>query len=461
MSSSSFSSSYYYYNYHRDSATLIWMIVIGMIVTSSSFTTIAPIHHPQSLANDYYVYPRPLPAQIQQECFRIVNYPHSLKQHQQQQQKFVGVRRRHQYHHLMMNQESTSSASTTTTTTSSTTILPRDVKESIQICRESIQLALKDRSSRMYIDFPWGTSFQMETKKKKKVQDMTMDDIHTSHRELTRLLVEMFQPIGSNHIAVIFPIISMADIAKTKWSASSSGEHICQIMSMDRRRSNEKQKTTTKKQKSSSNSKKGFASKLAFALDESSSHENEANGITSNLFELPSHIEVAIFVAPSSKEIPIIERISKTVGMGTLIIIVNMNPYYSSTNKQQGIHYGSMSTKEYFMKEYQSIFYLAPYAFSSDDSNDETSTSTTSNTMNNAFIYHTYKQRNEWILSLPPSKTNFNIIRPPQTILVTKQYPSIEECHDAYQQYLMNNNNNSNNNNNNNPIMETFQQWFR
>jgi hypothetical protein len=163
-----------------------------------------------------------------------------------------------------------------------TTVLPRDIKESIKILRESIQLGLRDRISRMTIDFPLGTSFQIEkdkNTKKKLPQDITMNDLDKSHRELARLIVEMFhQPIGANNIAVIFPLSSSADNAKQIWNICA--ERYCNIMSIDRRKDNNANNAKGNNNKNKQKAK-GFASKLALELDE------DTTTSTSNMFELP------------------------------------------------------------------------------------------------------------------------------------------------------------------------------
>lgn len=392
-----------------------------------------------------------------------INHHHSNQVQKKLQQSqygkvILGTNRKNRNHRIRLHTISNlfnnnNNNNKDSTTMSTTTTLPRDVKESIKILRESIQLGLQNRISRMTIDFPLGTSFQLEkdnnTKKKKLPQDITMNDLDKSHRELSKLIVEMFhQPIGGNNIAVIFPLSSSADNAKQIWNIG--GNQYCNILSIDRRKDMNNAKGNNNKNKPKA---KGFASKLALELDEDTTTDT-----TTNIFELPNNIEVAIFVSPSSKEIPTIERISKNVGMGTLIIILNMN----QINQNNGINYGSIATKEYFINEYKTIFYLSPISLSllSDNENENAISSSISNNKV-LFMYHTYVRKEEWIVSTPPSKTStLNIIRPPQTILSTDHIPSIEECYNAYNDKIQKDGG-EDNNNNSNQIIQSFTEWFR
>lgn len=88
--------------------------------------------------------------------------------------------------------------------------LPRDVKEAVSKCRKAVQSGLEQRLSRMYVEFPVGTKFGVEkgsgkSKKGSKLASamkedlgsgLTVDLLETSDRELARLFVEMFQPVG-------------------------------------------------------------------------------------------------------------------------------------------------------------------------------------------------------------------------------------------------------------------------
>lgn len=94
--------------------------------------------------------------------------------------------------------------------------LPKDVKDAISNCRAAVQTALEQRLSRMDIELPVGANFGVEkggAGKKKgggRMADAlgdssnggapTMDQLTKSDRELARIFVEMFQPLGGEHI---------------------------------------------------------------------------------------------------------------------------------------------------------------------------------------------------------------------------------------------------------------------
>ena len=94
--------------------------------------------------------------------------------------------------------------------------LPRDVKEAVQICREATQSALQKRISRMDIEFPVGAKFNVEKggPKRKSGDSPTRDDLDRSDRELARLFVDMFQPVGGDRITVAFKDVNVAGLSK-------------------------------------------------------------------------------------------------------------------------------------------------------------------------------------------------------------------------------------------------------
>ena len=188
---------------------------------------------------------------------------------------------------------------------SPTPSMPRDVKEAVSKCRAAVQEALKARLSRMDIELPVGAKFGVEKATKKKGRVVgddkdgglpTLDQLQASDRELARLFVEMFQPLGGNHISVVFNDGDLADVAKTKWQGDPSASS--RVVSMNRRR--------TKKADAGKNKKKpmGFASKLAAEIE-----DDGIGGGSSGAFQLPEGTEVALFVAPGPKELIVVDKI--------------------------------------------------------------------------------------------------------------------------------------------------------
>ena len=210
--------------------------------------------------------------------------------------------------------------------------LPRDVKDAVSICRQSVQNALQKRISRMDIEMPVGAKFGVEKgkgggkKSSRQEEGVTREILETSDRELARLFVDMFQPVGGENIAVVFREGRQADIARRKWSLDSTAQ--CRIMSVAKGSAGggkEKKK------------KMGFAAKLAAELD------SEVGGP----FSLPKNCEVAFFVSPGPKELIAVERICNEVGMGTLVILINAR-------------LGMMEkVNPFFQEEFEPVFHLA------------------------------------------------------------------------------------------------------
>jgi Domain of unknown function (DUF1995) len=263
--------------------------------------------------------------------------------------------------------------------------LPRDVKDAVAKCREATQMALQDRVSRMDIEFPVGTRFGIEKSdsKKKKGKDVdnkpTKADFDRSDRELARILIEMFQPVGGNNIVVCFNDEEVATKARTQFGTDSTA--VAQIVSMNRRKRVAKVKKTPSK---------GFAAKLAAEIED----ELDESGP----FRLPDNAEVALFVAPAPKELVIIERICDSVGFGTLIILLNAR--LASIN-----NFGSGSGEALFRKEFQPVFTL---------------TAASQNAAPGCLLYHVYGKN--WILARKPK------LGQTESLLETESRPTDQEC---------------------------------
>eukprot|EP00984_Skeletonema_dohrnii_P029530 scaffold20262_cov129-Skeletonema_dohrnii-CCMP3373.AAC.1 len=131
--------------------------------------------------------------------------------------------------------------------------LPKDVKDAISKCRGAVQTALENRLSRMDVEMPVGANFGVEKKKASSrrksslasltdggdssmeggEEGLTMEKLDTSNRELARLFVEMFQPLGGKHISAVFNDEILADEARKLWSGDLSVE--CNIVAIDRK----------------------------------------------------------------------------------------------------------------------------------------------------------------------------------------------------------------------------------
>ena len=282
-------------------------------------------------------------------------------------------------------------------TPSSDTSFPRDVKEAVSKCRAAVQTALENRLSRMDIEMPVGAKFGVEkpsnkNSKQKKSEMMndgssqsklTYESLQTSDRELARLFVEMFQPVGGNAISTVFMDGLSASKASKTWKNEVGAE--CQIHCI------------TKSQLSSSGKKKkqtrGFAAKMAAELDES----------IGKPFTLPPNCEVAIFVSPGPKELITIETIANEVGMGTLIILLNARLASVS-------NYNTPEAKKLFTEEFEPVFHLgaAPQEYSP-----------------GCLVHRAYP--NDWLLARKPK------VGQPKVIAQQSNRFSNEECQDAYE----------------------------
>ena len=291
--------------------------------------------------------------------------------------------------------------------------LPRDVKEAVSNCRQATQTALQNRMSRMDIEFPVGTDFGVEKKTKPKggrrrrqAAEELEDDaspgaptqltLDRSNRELARLFVDMFQPVGGDNIVVAFVDDDLADTAKKNWKNEAGAS--CRILAMNRRPGGSKN-SKKKKRKKVMTSARGFAAKLAAEVDDDS---NESAGSGRGPFQLPPNTEVALFVAPGPKELIAIEKICETVGMGTLVVLLN-----ARLNKIS--NFGTEATEEFFTREFEPIFSLA---------------AAPQEEAPNCLLYRSYP--GNWLLARKPS------VGRPKTILSQEGKPTEEECQRAF-----------------------------
>mmetsp|Transcript_20335 Transcript_20335/g.44184 ORF Transcript_20335/g.44184 Transcript_20335/m.44184 type:complete len:382 (-) Transcript_20335:102-1247(-) len=285
--------------------------------------------------------------------------------------------------------------------------LPKDVKDAISKCRGAVQKGLEDRISRMDVEMPVGADYGVENKKSKnkrgnlsslakdneQQEGLTMEKLDTSNRELARLFVEMFQPLGGEHIAAVFNDEYLAEQARQKWSNDISTE--CNIVAIDRKGKRGIIKTGKKGQKKKA---KGFAAKMADEMEE----DNSASGP----FNLPKDTEVAMFVSPGPKELIAIERICNEGGKGTCVILLNAR--LSLIEK-----YASDDARKLFTEEFEPVWSLsaAPQLESP-----------------GCLMHRAYP--GQWVLARKP------MVGPPKTIALKEGGGKFsgDECKEAYSQ---------------------------
>lgn len=275
--------------------------------------------------------------------------------------------------------------------------LPKDVKEAVSKCRAAVQKGLENRLSRMDVEFPVGTKFGVEKDGKKKGRRMdnegapTKDMFDTSDRELARLFVEMFQPVGGDAISVVFKDDDLADIAKKRWKGDVSAE--CIITSVNRGKKKKALGRGMGGGKGKGKKKMGFAAKMNEEFSDSSSGP----------FKLPEKCEVALFVSPGPKELIAVDKICEEAGMGTLVVLLNAR----LSNIE---NFGSDEARERFEKEFESVFYLS---------------TAPQNAAPGCLMHRAYPTN--WIVARKPK------IGPPKTIASFNDCPTSDECRVAYE----------------------------
>mmetsp|Transcript_61292 Transcript_61292/g.150021 ORF Transcript_61292/g.150021 Transcript_61292/m.150021 type:complete len:287 (-) Transcript_61292:53-913(-) len=264
----------------------------------------------------------------------------------------------------------------------------------------------------MDIEFPVGTKFGVEKASKKKSRKSNMLDtddddgaagtptrttLDQSDRELARLYVDMFQPVGGENIAVVFVDDALANEAKRRWKDDPTANS--QIMAMNRRPGGDRRAAAVaRKQKKKSNRARGFASKLAAEIDDDNPGSS-SSGIASGPFRLPDSTEVALFVAPEEKELVIIDKICQEAGMGTLVVLLNAR--LSNIPKASSL----------LTDDFEPVFSLcaAPQDVSPD-----------------CLLYRSYPS--DWVLARKPK------VGQPKTMLTQPTRPTVEECQKAYEE---------------------------
>lgn len=288
--------------------------------------------------------------------------------------------------------------------------LPKDVKDAVSSCRGAVQKALENRMSRMVIEMPVGTKFGIEKEGGKKggknklsqalsdnssenlSEKLTKERLDTSDRELARLFVDMFQPVGGENIAVVFNNNLLAETAAKKWKGDSTCN--CRIKSINRK---EKKSIVSRGMGGNKNKKKkavGFAAKIAAEMG----GEDDDSGP----FQLPEQCEVALFVAPGPKELVAINRICNDAGMGTLVVLLN-------ARLDKVTNFGTEEAKNLFQKEFEPIFHLA---------------AAPQDVAPGCLLHRSYPDN--WIVARKPK------VGPPKTIASFPSRPSSEECEGAY-----------------------------
>jgi len=218
-----------------------------------------------------------------------------------------------------------------------------------------------------------------------------------SNRELARLFVEMFQPVGGENIVVAFVEESLADAARQKWKDDPTASS--RIMAMNRRGG--MIKATQKKNKKATQAK-GFAAKLAAEVGDESDGNDQGSTTNKGPFQLPAKTEVALFVAPGPKELVVIDKICKEVGMGTLVVLLN-------ARLDKVTNFGTESAFKLFTEDFEKVFCL---------------TAAPQEEAPSCLVYRAYP--GDWVLARKPK------VGQPKPILKQANKPTTDECKEAY-----------------------------
>ena len=188
---------------------------------------------------------------------------------------------------------------------------------------------------------------------------------------------------------VAFTEQDLAEMAKKKWKGEPGASS--RIMAMNRRKS-----TSSLAKKNKTKKPQGFAAKLAAEINDDPEIGN--NGP----FELPKNTEVALFVTPGPKELVVIDKICKEVGMGTLVILLN-----ARLSKVK--NFGTDAAAKLFTEEFEPVFCLSAAA---------------QEVAPDCLLFRAYP--GDWVMARKPK------VGQPKPLLTQKAKPTIGECQTAY-----------------------------
>eukprot|EP00611_Tribonema_gayanum_P000806 TRINITY_DN105_c0_g1_i1.p1 TRINITY_DN105_c0_g1~~TRINITY_DN105_c0_g1_i1.p1 ORF type:complete len:261 (-),score=52.79 TRINITY_DN105_c0_g1_i1:502-1284(-) len=231
------------------------------------------------------------------------------------------------------------------------------------------QEGLKARCSRMDVELPYGARLGVEG-----VAKDAPVDVEQSDRELARLFVEMFDPIGDATV-VAFRTDKQAATARNLWGL---GSYKGTVQSMEPKKS--KVKKSGKKSRAG-----GFAKKLEAALGD------DTEGPTA---VVPAGTEVFVLVAPQEKELQMVENLD--LGRDCLCILLNARLDSDNTPQRTRLR-----------TSFEGVFYLRAIG---DASNDE-------------LLYRSYPKA--WTLARKPK------VGPPKVVATFESRPSAEEVAEA------------------------------
>ncbi|CAM9986338.1 unnamed protein product [Discosporangium mesarthrocarpum] len=264
------------------------------------------------------------------------------------------------------------------------TPMPRNIKETVSFMRAAVQEGLRAQQSRMDVDLPFAARLGVEVDPSEE-KGPSADDIQKSDRELARLFVDMFDVIG-DHVVVAFPTDAEASAAKKAWAKGAP--YRGKVVSM------KPQKKKGPKIKRGTGAVIGFAAAVKKGREGGGvgGQDEAAGGIVS------PGTEVLLVVAPKQAELSIVERLSRELGAGCLIVLLNSRLHQASFMGDE--------QRDFFLQEFQSVFHLRPLG-----------------TETNDFVFRAYPK--DWTVARKPK------IGPPKVLLSKTDRPNLEEIRAA------------------------------
>lgn len=265
--------------------------------------------------------------------------------------------------------------------------LATSTKETISAMTKATQAALQSRCSRMDVELPPGAALGVETPGKAekkggnsmfgllgggqpKSGPAALLAVQRSDRELARLFVEMFRPIG-DAVTVVFSTGADAAAASNAWAsdtrvlafndvlAAAGGPAVGGASPAPKAKNLGARKALKAK-----GGKGGFAAKVAAATAPSVAAALAASsevalpaaagtsaGLRAGL--LPPNTEVLLVVAPKGGDLAAVEAICSAVGQGTCVVLLN-------ARLETARFPGGEPQEAFFLDTFEPVFQLKP-----------------------------------------------------------------------------------------------------
>ncbi|CAM9361010.1 unnamed protein product [Phaeothamnion confervicola] len=273
------------------------------------------------------------------------------------------------------------------------TPIPRNIKDTVSSLRKAVQAGLQSRCSRMDVELPFGARLGVEAGS--KTEDEVSPNrapgktagraaLERSDRELARLIIEMFSPIGDN-LVVAFATDAEARAAKSAWAASSYKGKIASFDSMGKAKSAPRRGGVGGGKGGGGG---GFAKKMEALMAE------PAEGVGGGL--VPPETEVFVVVAPQQKELTALERVLPELGMSCLVLLLNA--------RLDQAKFSGAAQQEAYLRDFEGVFHLSPLGREGDESE--------------SFVYRAFPAG--WTIARKPK------LGPPKVLRVLEERPSPE-----------------------------------